>query len=150
MEYELINPSDPYTFVAESYEAASLAVHLLGSMYGAKAKDESHTVPVAMFLSNDWFAKEFGHSAEEGFLENREKIAGALESMMYGCFEDRKRYEAALEAIDDPKKKEIFIQKWQDGISSLNNIGEYAHSLAKKIMDGKAEIRCKYMEGGFL
>lgn len=48
-------------------------------------------------------------------------------------FEDRRRYNAALEAITDPKKKEKFIEEWQDGHSSLNDIGTYAHQLAKKL-----------------
>ena len=31
------------------------------------------------------------------------------------------------------KKREEFIVKWQDGCSSLNDIGTYAHQLAKDI-----------------
>lgn len=32
-EYKLINPSDPYTFLAKTKESAALAVFLLGTMY---------------------------------------------------------------------------------------------------------------------
>lgn len=31
-EYKLINPSDPYTFLAKTKESAALAVFLLGTM----------------------------------------------------------------------------------------------------------------------
>lgn len=33
IEYELINPSDPYTFLAKTKESAALTVFLLGTMY---------------------------------------------------------------------------------------------------------------------
>ncbi len=40
-EYKLINPSDPYTFLAKTKESAVLAVFLLGTMYGASPKDDN-------------------------------------------------------------------------------------------------------------
>lgn len=39
MEYELINPSDPYTFMADDLEIAALVVFTFGTAYGAKPKD---------------------------------------------------------------------------------------------------------------
>ena len=47
-EYKLINPSDPYTFLAKTKESAALAVFLLGTMYGASPKDdnEEKRIPV--------------------------------------------------------------------------------------------------------
>lgn len=53
---------------------------------------------------------------------------------MYGHFEDRRRYEAALSAITEEDKKEQFIREWQDGRSSLNDIGTYAHNLGRKML----------------
>lgn len=41
IEYELINPSDPYTFLAKTKESAALTVFLLGTMYGASPKDDN-------------------------------------------------------------------------------------------------------------
>lgn len=35
MEYELINPSDPYTFIAEDFETTALVVLVFGVAYGA-------------------------------------------------------------------------------------------------------------------
>lgn len=138
MEYELINPSDPYTFTASSNEVAALVVFLLSTSYGAKAKDNSFEVPIFMFGGvAEWYQEKFKHSIDDGLSKNKEEVAKALESFMYGGFEDRKRYQAALNAIDDDKKREDFIAEWQDGRSSLNDIGNYAHALAKKLKGGE-------------
>ena len=48
-------------------------------------------------------------------------------------FEDRRRYEAALNAITDEEKKKVFMEEWQDGRTSMKNIGEYAHQLGEKL-----------------
>lgn len=134
MEFVLINPSDPYTFIANSNEAAALTVFLLGSAYGAKAKDGSFEVPITMFGGGaEWYEEQFHRSPDDGFLENKAEVAEALESMMLGSFEDRRRYQAALTAIDDEKKRERFISEWQDGRSSLNDIGSRAHMLSRKL-----------------
>lgn len=67
MEFELINPSYPYTFIASSNEVAALAVFLIGSAYGVKAKDDSFEVPITMFGGGaEWYQEQFGHSADDG------------------------------------------------------------------------------------
>ena len=134
MEFELVNPSDPYTFIANDYETAALTVFCIGSQYGAHTKDGEYEVPITMFGGgSDWYKKEFQRTPEEGLQEKRGLVADALESMMFGEFEDRKRYNAALNAIDDEQKRKKFIEEWQDGCSSLNDIGTYCHELAEKI-----------------
>lgn len=134
MQYELINPSDPYTFVAENKEIAALTVFCISSLYGVKSQDGKEEIPIFLFGgSKEWYKKEFGHAPEERLEEEKEKVADALLSFMYGHFEDRRRYEAALNAITDENKKEQFIKDWQDGRSSLNDIGTYAHRLGKEL-----------------
>lgn len=136
MQYELINPSDPYTFIADNKEVATLTVFCLSTWYGAESEDGSETVHVFMFGgSKEWFKKEFGKATDQSLEDNRTAVGKALSSMMYGHFEDRRRYEAALEAITDDAKREDFIKKWQDGISSLNDIGTYAHTLGKQFLE---------------
>ena len=69
IEYELINPSDPYTFLAKTKESAALAVFLLGTMYGASPKDDNEEKRISVFLfggAEEWYRKEFGRSTEEG------------------------------------------------------------------------------------
>ena len=68
-EYELINPSDPYTFLAKTKESAALAVFLLGTMYGASPKDDDEEKRIPVFLfggAEEWYQEEFGRSTEEG------------------------------------------------------------------------------------
>lgn len=133
-EYEFINPSDPYTFLAKNFEIATLTVFVIGTQYGAKSKDGSEEVPV-FFLggSDEWYQEQFGRTVEEGINTYKKEIAEALASFMLGDFEDRKRYDAALNAITDPDKKKEFIEVWQDGRSSINDIGTYAHKIAEKL-----------------
>ncbi len=136
MEYELINPSDPYTFIAADYETAVLTVFCLGPAYGAKPKDGGEDVPIFLFGGAvEWYVEEFGRSPDEGLAEKTQAVADALSSFMLGGFEERRRYEAALAAIDDPEKKARFVDEWQDGCSSLNNIGARAHALGQKIKE---------------
>ena len=140
-EYELINPSDPYTFLAKTKESAALAVFLLGTMYlgtmyGASPKDDDEEKRIPVFLfggEEEWYQEEFGRSTEEGLEKEKKNVADALLSFMDGHFEDRRRYEAALKAITDEEKKKEFMREWQDGRSSLNNIGSYAHKLGAKL-----------------
>lgn len=132
MEYELINPSDPYTFVADDLEIAALVVFSLGTAYGAEPKDGGEKVPIFLFGGAlDWYVESFGRTPDDGMKARKSALSSAFSSFMLGRFEDRRRYEAALSAITEPEKKERFIEEWQDGHSSLNNIGKTAHSLAK-------------------
>ena len=32
-----------------------------------------------------------------------------------------------MKAITDEEKKKVFMEEWQDGRTSMKNIGEYAH-----------------------
>ena len=70
-------------------------------------------------------------------LKKRKQVSAALFSFMLGDYEDRRRYEAARKAVMDPEKEEEFINEWQDGHSSLNDIGTYAHALGKKLAERK-------------
>ena len=123
MEYKLHNPSDPYTFIAEDSETAALTVFALSTAYGAESRDGSDSVPVFVF----------GRTVEEGLEEKMAEVAESLSSVMLGDFEDRRRYKAVLAAIADPEKREKFIDEWQDGCSSLTDIGAYAHALGRKL-----------------
>ena len=138
MEYELINPSDKYTFIAKNKEVAALVVLSLSKGYGAVTEnnDENQNIPVLLFDNEDeWFKNEFGKDIEESLNENKVNLSEALDSFMLGGFEDRKRYKLALESIDDDEKREAFKAKWQDARTSMNDIGGYAHKLAKAVLD---------------
>lgn len=135
LEFELINPSDPYTFFAQNEEVASLIVLCLNTMYGAKSKDETIEIPIFMFGgSEEWYFEKFNRTPDEGLEIHKKAVKEGLDSFMYGSFKDRERYELALSLIDDEDKKEEFKEKWNDARSSFNDIGTYAHKLAKKII----------------
>ena len=139
-EYELINPSDPYTFLAESRETAALVVLLLSAAYGAHQKNGNDDTDIPIFIfggAREWFQEQFGHTTDQGFENNREAVGKALLSFVLGGFEDRRRYDVALDAITENGKKEEFIKQWQDARSSVNDIGTYAHSLGKKILESE-------------
>lgn len=136
-QFELINPSDPYTFLAVDLEVAALTVFCISTAYGAESED-GEEVPVFIFGgAKEWYQNEFGRTPDEGLESRKSEVVDSLASMMYGSFEDRKKYEIALHAIDDEEKKENFIKEWNDGISSLNDIGTYCHNLAKELRKGE-------------
>lgn len=136
MQYELINPSDPYTFLAENKEVAALTVFCISTMYGAQSQDRNEEIPVFILGgSKEWYENEFHRTPDEGLQAEKTNVAKSLQSFMYGHFEDRRRYEAAINAITDEDKREQFMREWQDGRSSINDIGTYAHKLGKKMSE---------------
>ena len=130
MKYKLIIPMDPYTFVADDYETAVLAVFSINTLYGAESKDGKRKVPIFFYESAmDWYESTFGRTLDDELEEKTLLIANALSSMMSGSFEDRRKHEAALAAITDQQKKDEYIAEWRDGCSS--NIGSMAHVQAE-------------------
>lgn len=137
MIYELINPSDPYTFKADTYEIAALTTLCMGVSYGAKPQTGDNEVPVLLFGDPEkWYKKNFNRTVEEGLKANWEKVAEALSSMLYGDFDDRSVYESAMEAITDEDKQKAFSESRHNRQSSLNDIGSYARQLGKSMMEG--------------
>jgi hypothetical protein len=136
IQYELVNPCDPYTFTAPDREVAALVIGALSPMYGAETedKDESKSVPVLFDGFTKWFEETFHRPVEESTRARKRELGEALGSVMLGGFADRKRYEAALEAIDDPVKKEKFIRVWDDGRTSMNRIGQHARNLSAAVL----------------
>lgn len=134
MEYKLVNPSDPYTFIADDLETAASVVFLVNTIYGATNKEGKVEVPVFIFGgAEEWYIEQFGRSSYDGLKAKKKQVAEALNSVVLGDFEDRRRYETALAAITEPDKREKFIAEWQDGRSSLNDIGTYCHKLAEQL-----------------
>ena len=134
MQYELINPSDSYTFIAPDAEVAALVVFSLSTMYAAKSEDGKTEIPIFMFGGGkEWYVEQFKRTPDDGIVARKEELADSLSSFMLGGFKDRKRYNAALSAITDDEKRKEFIELWQDERSSLNDIGTIAHRLAEKL-----------------
>lgn len=148
MVLELINPSDPYTFIADDEKTAALAVLCISSAYGAQNEDGDVIVPIAIF-NPDWFEEKFGETAENALMREKHATALALQSFVYGGFSDRRKYEAAMEAINDECKRQEFSQKWHMEITSLNNIREKALKLANALdTTADAEEMTENLENG--
>jgi len=117
MQFDLINPSDPYTLEADDFEIASVAVCLLGAgKYPATAlgedASEDNNVPAFLFGGHDdWFNSRFGATFEattERILADRaDALARALESVKIGS--ERR--------------------------TSLNDIGGKAHEMARAVRE---------------
>ena len=132
MEYELINTSDPYTFITDDFEVAAIVVFSLGAAYGATPKHGGEAVPIFIFGGAlDWYIKRFGRMPHEGMKAKKKAVSEALESLMLGRFKDRRKYNAALSAITDPKKKAEFIATWEEDRTTRINLADIAHTLAR-------------------
>jgi hypothetical protein len=117
VKFNLINPSDPYTFEADDLEVAAVAVCLLGEgKYPADAMgadaDQGNNVPPFLFGGHDeWFTARFGAGFEDTTLHclthRTDAVARVLESMKLGS-----------------------VRR-----SSLNDIGGRARELAKGIRE---------------
>ena len=119
MIYELINPSD--------------RVH-----FGATPSDETcPDVPILLFGDAEaWWGEAFPTEPSlDGWLErNTGKVATALRSVCYGDLTERRLYDSAVAAIDDPDKRSAFVARWNDAHrSSLNDIMGRAHQVADQI-----------------
>ena len=131
--YELINPSDSYTFEAPSIEVAAVAVLQLSSSCGATQltcvpdDEEPPSTPV-MFGWPEWL---LDRGIDDAWVEaHLEHVADALESMRIGSLVDREDIEQALALIPKSKRQE-WLAKRQDRLRiSLSKIGERAWEVA--------------------
>ena len=87
MEYEIINPSDPYRMTAERLDTAAVAVCLLGDgNYAAKPRGDGEEVPLFLFTSPDpWFIERFGmgyaDTAKKIIEHRNEELAAVFDSV---------------------------------------------------------------------
>ena len=150
MEYELINPSDPYTFIADDLETAALVVFIFGTAYGAEPKDEG--------AAKRYWKK----SAELGnvdaqcalaklWLENRsqpiEKIIGMLEKAVSADHAAAQYTLGKIYAGDYgiPKNVQKAIVLFQRAAEQKNDYAAYR--LGKIYLQGEAGISRNMEEG---
>ena len=143
--YEIINPSDPYTFLASSDAVAAIPFLLLGSgqMAVRTADDESREVlPLMLFVNEDelkaWINKTIGGDGAKGvqcFIDaNRDEIVAALRSVMIGSANARESAEDALSKIPEEDDRQAFLLARHDRErSSTNDIGAAAWAYADRL-----------------
>lgn len=129
--YELANPSDPYTFYAPSVEVAGMAAALLSTGFGAApVSGEGESSPV-LFGWEDWM-KEKGID-EAWIADNKQVIAEALDSFLIGDANRRADVESMMEMLPEDKRIEWREKRQDRHRGSMNQIGEAAYALAKKL-----------------
>jgi len=134
--FELINPSDPYTFRAPSIEVAGAVACLLSTGFGARCLDEGHEdeqTPV-LFGWNEWLE---GRGINQDWIESHKaEIADAFDSFLIGKANERADVESMLALIPEDKQAQWRAERQDRHRTSLNQIGERAYQLAKRLRNG--------------
>lgn len=135
--WELINPSDKYTFEADSPIVACIVATILSGSYSAKQIDPKpeNEVSVGMlsFIDNPeaFFKETYGISLDDAMDKYIKQIKKSFESFVIG---DRKEYITILSFITSSTQQNIFREWWNDRKrSSINNIGKQAADYAKQL-----------------
>lgn len=134
--YDLVNPSDSYTFYAPSIEVAGVCAMLLSTAYGATPVDgQSESSPV-FFGWSEWLEQK---GINQDWIDlHSEEIAAAYDSFLIGDARSRADVESMLEMLPEDKRQEWRDKRQDRRRSSLNKIGENAYEFAKKIREKAA------------
>lgn len=132
--YELVNPSDPYTFRAPNIQVAGAAVALLSTSFGATCLEDGddETTPI-LFGWKEWCDS---HGIDGPWIKaHKEEIADALDSFLIGGKNERADVETMLAELPEEKREEWRAKRQDRHRSSMNRIGEAAYRLAKRIRE---------------
>lgn len=126
MIYEIVNPSDPYTLVAENRGVAAVVYLLLGNgKYGLKPENkDGGDFPLFLFATvadiEKWFKGRFGATIEEFMDAHMKEVADCFATVLIG---DRTMHDELASCVPASKSAD-FEAKWQDRHrSSMNDIG---------------------------
>lgn len=134
--YEIINPSDEVHIEAADQMVACVAILFLGEgKYGLQNEHGESILPLFFFGGHEgWLAQRGVPDLPEYLVTNVDAIADVLDTATLGSARDYAFYKSAVEAIDDPVKREAFREQWDDKKrSSSNNICAAARSLARAL-----------------
>lgn len=137
MLFEIVNPSDQCTLVAESLELAAVCVCFLGEgRYSLKWLDCESEVPLFLFGGSDeWFKKNFNSTTEESF-ENAftnqlTELIKIFESVLLGGKDQRELFELKQKGMNEAEKAAFRIQWNDERRTSMNNICGRALEIAE-------------------
>lgn len=137
--YELINPSDPYTFEAPNIAVAGVVACTLSSGFGARLMSDDVDESSPMLFGWDEWQKEQGID-DAWMLSHRSEVADAFDSFLIGDANQRQDVESMLAELPE-EKREAWRAKRQDRHrSSMNQIGERAYQLAQQLRDDPCGI----------
>jgi len=139
MLYDILNPSDPMSFRAPDLQIAALSMFLLSNgKFGADCREGGgEDVPVFLFGgAQAWWDEKFDTSIDDTIIRRAGEVADALDSIIYGDWGSRPRFEQQLEKIGDAQARRDFIDTWNDEHrSSLNNVVEVASGIAEQLRE---------------
>lgn len=136
--YEIINPSDPYSFLAPDQQVATLVIVLLSPKFSGKCQetpDGSEDVPFFMFGGfEDWWARTFDCDVKETLEGRSGEVVEALRSTLYGRPDARQEFERLVADIPPGAARDTVRRNWNDERrTSLNDISAAAFQLADRI-----------------
>jgi len=140
--YEIINPSDPYTFKADDERIAKAVAIILGEgAYGLKntgTGDDLSDSTLLLFRDEKGIHKAledtFGDGGLENFIKaNKVAMADAFNSVLCMNNGDRSRYEDAVASLEPDKRQEYRDKVHDKRRSSMNDIGGLAWNIAKNL-----------------
>ena len=138
--YELVNPSDPYTFYASTHQVAAAAGLAIGAgQYGVRTGGADDVVlPVLFFCSSEdtdkWLKETFG-SLTDFAAEHRQEIADALDSFVCGPVDKRPAYDKAIDNLEPAEVGRHKVERHNKRRSSMNDIGKSAWAMAKELRE---------------
>jgi len=142
MLYELINPSDAYTFHADDPLVAQAVAVLVGSGKMGLDDEEGNSYPTLLLFEKDVEAKLqeiFGKPMNEYVEDHHAELATALDSVMSVGRRERKNYDAALVRMP-PEQHESYRDEVHDrNRTSMSDFGTYAWQLAAQCRKKLAE-----------
>jgi len=136
--YEIVNPSDHYTLLADDDRVATAAILLLGGgkYGGTKEGDDSYRCPLLMFIKNETALEEalnapFAPDTFDAWLEGHKgEVIAALKTVLIG---NRQEAAEALALIPAEKHAEFLAKRHDRLRSSMNDIGARAAALARSM-----------------
>lgn len=141
--YELVNPSDAYTFDTDDVQALCVGVAMYSNGWYGITDDQDKCVIGVTALGGieEWAKEQFG-SMEKlkevlATKEFRLRIATALETIMIGKTGTRKALMMCLKEVPEEKRKELQVKMIEEQRTSMNDIGggmlRYAAGIRDKI-----------------
>lgn len=137
--YELVSPSDPYTFEAPNIKVAGVVALLLSGGFGAnRVSDDIEESSPVLFGWGEWL--ETNGIDKKWVEEHKAELGQAFDSFLIGDLSDRQDAVDMLAELP-PEKREAWRAKRQDRRrSSVNRIGERAYELAKRYKIAGKEV----------
>jgi hypothetical protein len=146
MLYEIINPSDPYTFNADDVAIARFVVLALGSGQYDGEDEQGNSIGAMMLFMDEDETKaklnEFfgGHGLAVFRDQHREEIIAALESVMIYNRSERAAYDEAVKIMTPDQVAEYRLKVHDKNRSSLNDIGSRAWKYAADLRKGSTVV----------